>query len=43
MKMNFKDDGGRTLLCLEVIGKEESEGWLQSIVTFEHNGFSAQC
>ena len=39
--MNFKDAGGRTILSLEIVGKEESEGWLESVVDFNDNGFSA--
>ena len=41
MKMNFKDDGGRTILCIDFVGKEDNEGWLQAIVDFNDNGFSA--
>jgi len=41
MKMNFKDDGGRTKLYIDFVGKEDSEGWLQAIVDFNDHGFSA--
>ena len=41
MKLNFKDDGGRTVLYVNVIGKEDSEGWLQATVCFEQDNFRA--
>ena len=39
MKINFKDSGGRVLLHLDIIGKEDSEDWLQAMVYFEQDGF----
>jgi len=41
MKLNFRNDGGRTLLSLDIIGKEDSEGWLRGKIEFEDNGFLA--
>ena len=41
MKLSFKNDGGRTILYIDVIGKEDAEGWLQAMVYFDDKGFSA--
>ncbi len=41
MKLNFKDEGGRTLLHVNVIGKEYGEGWLQAMIYFDQDGFTA--
>ena len=41
MRLNFKDDSGRTILSLEIIGEEDSEGWLEALVHFEDGGFAA--
>src|SRR5689334_12197953 len=42
MTINFKDSGGKTILSLEIAGKEDSEGWLEALVKFDQNGFSAR-
>ena len=42
MKLNFKNDGGRVILFLEIIGREDSEGWLESIVGFDNDGFAVR-
>ncbi len=41
MKINFKDSGGRVVLHIDIIGKEDSEGWLQAMVCFEQDNFRA--
>ncbi len=41
MEFNVKDTGGKTVLTLNISGKEDSEGWLQGTVVFELYGFHA--
>ena len=41
MQLNFHEDGGKTVLSLNDIGKEDSEGWLTANVIFDYRGFTA--
>lgn len=41
MQLNFYDDGGKTVLSLENIGKEDTEGWLTATITFNYKEFTA--
>jgi len=41
MKLNFKNESGRTILYVNVIEKEDGEGWLKAMVCFNDYGFSA--
>jgi hypothetical protein len=41
MKLNFRNQSGAIILSVNVIGKEDSEGWLIAMVNFNDNGFTA--
>lgn len=39
--MTIKNDGGQSVLMLDVLGQEDSEGWLSANVKFDYKNFSA--
>jgi hypothetical protein len=41
MQLNFYEDGGKTVLSLKDIGREDVEGWLTANVIFDYQGFAA--
>jgi hypothetical protein len=41
MELSFKDAYNQTILIIKIIGKEESEGWLEAKVLFSEKGFKA--
>ncbi len=41
MQLNFHEDGGKSVLSLNDIGNEDSEGWLTADVFFDYQGFAA--
>jgi|GEM_PF-4921620 len=42
MQLDFHEEGGKIVLSLENIGKENSEGWLTTTVCFDYKDFSAR-
>jgi hypothetical protein len=42
MEFHIKEAGNRTILLIKIIGKEDSDGWLEAQKVFEENGIKAQ-
>lgn len=42
MQIHIKDGGGRIVLTLEIVGKDDSEGWLNASLQFDYDGFTAK-
>jgi hypothetical protein len=42
MLLTIKNDGGQTVLLLEITGQEDCEGWLYANVKFDYKNFSAK-
>jgi hypothetical protein len=41
MRLNFFEGGGKAVLSLEEIVKEDTEGWLRAKIIFDYKGFTA--
>lgn len=42
MHLYFREAGGKIILSLTILGKEDSEDWLKANVDFEQTGFKAE-
>ena len=42
MQLTIKNDGGQSILLLEIIKQEDAEGWLHANVKFDYKNFSAK-